>query len=273
MKANGTPLFPEVGLLALPYHRFDWPWMTPHHVLTRLANYFRVLWLEPAHHWRDAASCKTRQNDIARLTHTLPSSFNIYVPEPWLPKMYRPTFARQALAQARVRRAWRQLREQGCEQLVLHLWHHQFEAALNVGAHQVSLYHIDDEYSFLPEPGPMEARESRVIHAVDRVFAISPGLMERKGGINPRMTFAPEGVDYRLYSTPVPEPADIAHIPHPRVGYTGILKPSLNWRLLANLARRHPHWSFVFVGARNMDKNGNDLLDELAGLKNVYLLG
>ena len=38
---------------------------------------------------------------------------------------------------------------------------------------------------------------------MDNVSAISPVLMERKGGINPHMTFAPEGVDFALYSTPV----------------------------------------------------------------------
>jgi len=268
------PLLPEVGLLAMPYHNFGTNWMTPHHVLTRLASYFQVIWLEPPHHWRETHDLKNRRAAIDELVRKLPESFRVYVPEPWLPDVYRLSWLRDLLLCARVRRGWRQLDRLGCRSHVLYLWHPQYEAALAARRRDLSLYHIEDEYSFLPEPPPMDARELRLIREVDHVFVHSPQLMERKGWINPNTTFIPNGVDYTLYSTPVPEPHDIAQIPHPRIGYTGHLKTQLDWRLLRELAVRHPNWSFVFVGSR-LFLTGEDrlILDEMAQLKNVHLLG
>jgi UDP-galactopyranose mutase len=268
-----TPLLPDVGLLALPYHQFGWAWMTPHHVLTRLANDFHVLWLEPTHHWRDTLSLNARRAELARLAPRLPPGFHIAVSEPWLPDVNRPAWLRRTMADARIRAAWRRLRGLGCTTRVLYLWHPRFASALGIGKPHLSLYHIDDEYSFSAEPGPMDPVELRVIQAVDHVFAISPALMERKGGINPHMTFSPEGVDFPAFATPVPEPPDLAAVPHPRIGYTGILKQQLDWPLLRELAARHPEWSFVFVGPTNLRGELRTRLDELSRLPNVHLLG
>ena len=267
------PLLPEVGVLALPYHHWSNQWMTPHHVLTRLASYFHVVWLEPAHHWREVGAVD-RPPDAPEVAALLPTGFARYVPEAWLPVIYRPDWLRQALFRSRMRRAWQRLDRVNCRARVLHLWHPQFEHALDDRRYHLSLYHIDDEYAFRADAPPVGAQEARVLRRVDQVFAISPLLMERKGGINANMAFAPEGVDFRLYATRVPEPDDLAPIPRPRIGYTGQIKLELDWLLLRNLARRHPAWSFVFVGARKpLLGTQESLVDEMVSMANVHLLG
>src|SRR5579862_1657918 len=270
---SAGPLFPDVGLLAMPYHHFGSSWMTPHHVLSRLAAYFEVVWLEPAHHWRDSSVVNNRQAAVKDFVRSLPSSFRVYVPEYWLPDLYGFPWLRRFLLNTRVRRGWRQLEDRGCKRFVLYLWHHQYEAALAVRRDKLSIYHIEDEYSFAPDPPPMDTQELRLIREVNQVFVHSPQLMERKGWINPHTTFVPNGVDYLLYSTPRPPPADIASIPHPRIGYTGHLKRQLDWQLLKELATRHPNWSFVLVGARNLPLGASGILDEMSQMKNVYVLG
>ena len=269
----GEPLIPEVGVLALPYHRFGTSWMTPHHVISRLAYYFQVVWMEPAHHWREIGALSARRAAIARLRPGLLPGLDVYVPEPWLFDSYRSRWLQRFMLKARVRRGWERLRRRGCRSQVLYLWHYQFEAALEAASYDLSLYHIDDEYSFTPDPPPMPALERRVIGAVDQVFAISPRLLERKGGINPHMAFAPEAVDYRLYSTPAPEPADLASIPHPRIGYTGTIKVQLDWHLLRGLAERYPAWSFVFVGPKRLDPETGAIAEAMERLGNVHFLG
>src|ERR1041385_1142321 len=97
MASSGSPLFPDVGLLAMPYHHFGSSWMTPHHVLTRLAAYFEVVWLEPAHHWRDSYGVNSRQAAVDEFVRNLPRSFRVYVPEPWLPDIYGFSWLRQLL--------------------------------------------------------------------------------------------------------------------------------------------------------------------------------
>lgn len=269
-----SPSIPEVGLLALPYHHWGTRWMTPHHVLPRLAYYFNVVWLEPVHHWTEIGSLDQRRNAAQELAALLPKSFDRYVPEAWLPEIYRPAWLSQMLFRARLKRAWRRLDAFNCNTRVLHLWHPKFENALDIVPYDLSLYHIDDEYAFTSDAPLVGVQEARVLRRVDQVFAISPLLMERKGGINPHMAFAPEGVDFRLYATRVPEPMDLAPIRHPRIGYTGQLKLQLHWPLLRDLARRHPEWSFVFVGPRKpLQKAQESIVDEMASLANVHLLG
>ena len=41
----------------------------------------------------------------------------------------------------------------------------------------------------------------------------------------------------------IPEPPDLAAIPHPRIGWTGSLHPQLDYGLIATLAQRRPDWA------------------------------
>jgi glycosyltransferase involved in cell wall biosynthesis len=268
-RATNGALLPDVGVLGLPYHHWGTHWMTPHHVLPRLARYFNVIWLEPAHHWRDSAK---RAQPLSG-TDDLPDSFEIYRPEAWLPHVIRPSWLNHALLRERVARGFAKLRARGCRKLVLHLWYPAFESALHGGEHDLSIYHIDDEYSFDKDSVAIGPQEARVLRASDRVIVISPGLLERKGGINPHMSMVPEGVDSALYERIVAEPADLAPISRPRIGYTGVLKRQLDWELLHELARRHPQWSFVYVGPRSLPPELTTIADAMAALPNVHMLG
>ena len=271
--SDDRPLFPDVGVLGVPYHEWGAHWMTPHHVLARLARYFRVLWLDPAPHWRDLRMLSEQRKASRALGHAMPASFAVRAPTFWSPELHRPAWLGAWLARRRLRAAWAWLRARGCRRLVLYVWHPRFARAVEERGFDLSLYQIDDEYSFSPELPEMSAEERWMIQSVDRVLAISPGLIERKSGINPHTIFMPEGVDYALYANPVAEPADLASIPRPRIGYTGVLKRHLDWSLLRDLARLRPDWSFVFVGPVVLPPPGRVLLDEMAGFDNVYLLG
>jgi hypothetical protein len=73
----------DVGILALVYHEWGPVWMTPHHVLTRLARYFHVLWSEPAHDWRNIRRSFERQYVLENNSDlSVPPGFQVYVPEP-----------------------------------------------------------------------------------------------------------------------------------------------------------------------------------------------
>lgn len=272
MTKSNQPLLPGVGILALVYHEWGFPWMTPHHVLTRLARYFQIVWINPAHGWREIPSrllIHRSKLDQAEL----PPGFTIYNPEPWLPKLYRPQPLALYTFCERLRRARSLLVSRGCQKIVLYLWHPQFKDALTCVPFDASCYHIDDEYSFSSKECQTDKIEERLIASVDEVFVISPALLEKKGKINPHTIFAPEGVEYDAYATAVAEPADIAPIPHPRIGYTGVLKKQLDWPLLRYLANNHPAWSFVFVGPQAPHQEIKGVIQELSSLHNVHFLG
>src|SRR5437667_8567412 len=106
--------------------------------------------------------------------------------------------------------------------------------------HDLSIYHVDDEYSFSFGEVEISPAERSLLKSVDQVFMHSPALMHKKGGFNPNTEFVPNGVDYRMFATAVPEPEDLRRIPHPRIGYVGYLKRMLNWPLLLELSATHP---------------------------------
>jgi len=161
----------------------------------------------------------------------------------------------------------------GCKKIILYIWRPEFGFALDFIRPDLSCYHIDDEYSFSETEVDVDPIERALIAKVDQVFIHSPGLMERKGRINPNTIFVPNGVDFLSYATSVPEPEDLSAIPSPKFGYTGYLKKQLDWPLMLELANRHRKWSFVFVGPMSPHHEILPLLKELSSLPNVYFLG
>ncbi|HHQ15016.1 MAG TPA: glycosyltransferase, partial [Chromatiales bacterium] len=83
----------------------------------------------------------------------------------------------------------------------------------------------------------------------------------------------PNGVDFRRFTTPVPEPPDLAGIPHPRIGYVGVIKAQLDLELMSRLVCRHPEWSFVLVGPIGYIGDKAEHLAALQAAGNVHFLG
>ncbi len=266
------PLFPDIGVLALVPDHWGNCWQPRHHVLARLSHYFPVVWVNPAHEWYETVirlgTVNTQNGQEA------PSAgFSVYTPDFWLPVLYRPKWLSDLTFRLRLNRARGVLVRRGCRTIILYIWRPEFAPALGLVPFDVSCYHIDDEYSFSPVELPLDEAEARLIAAVDQVFIHSPALLEKKGTINPHTAFVPNGVDYQAFATPVPEPPDLAAIPHPRIGYTGILKRQLDWSLLRHLTRQHPEWSFVFIGPQGPHEEITSVIHDLSRLPNVHFLG
>jgi glycosyltransferase involved in cell wall biosynthesis len=172
-----------------------------------------------------------------------------------------------------LRQARHILLTRGCSKILLYLWRPSYEPAIDLIDHDLSCYHIDDEYTFAEVEKPIEEREARLISRADQVFIHSPALLEKKGKLNPQTVFVPNGVDYQAYATPHREPVDLRPIPHPRIGYVGIIKKQLDLALLLTLAQRHRQWSFVLVGPQGNLGAQATLIQELSSMPNVYFLG
>jgi glycosyltransferase involved in cell wall biosynthesis len=266
---HAGPALADVGVLALVPERWGGMWLSRHQVLTRLSRYFHVVWHNPARSWR-----KPRAR-IANADPTPPpaTGFEIYDHEPWLPKFYRPRLLDRATELARLERSRRLLERAGCRRVVLYLWRPELGPALDMVEHDVSCYHIADEYSFLDTEHPIPADELALIQRVDQVFVHSPALMEKKGNINPNTAYVTNGVDYPAFATPAPEPADLAAIPRPRIGYVGRIKSQMDWKTLIGIARRRPDWSLVLVGPTGYMGQFKADREELFALPNVHYLG
>ncbi len=252
-RRGGNPTLGGTGIIALVPDEYAGPWSTRHHVLTRLAAYCPVVWVEPS--------------------DRSPAGLQVLAPSRFLPQLYRRGWLRQALRLARYEAARRLLLAGGSERILLYIWRPEFADSIRLVKHDFSCYHIDDEYSFSRTELANSAEEVALINGVDQVIVHSRRLMEKKGGINPRTVMIPNGVDYAAYATPHAEPADLACIPSPRIGYVGVVKTQLDVDLMLRLAQRMSHASFVFVGPIGFLGEKRNSWDRLTELPNVHALG
>jgi hypothetical protein len=270
-RAEG-PLHPEVGVLSLAKERYSAKWLSRQQVLTRLARYYQVLWMNPALEWRGALGGGRLRERESRVDG-LPDSFTVYDPPAWLPIVYKPGWLGESFVRERLRAATSALRRRGCSRIVLYLWHVDLAGALDLAPHDVSCYHIYDEYSHSEVESPMDPREERLIRRVDQVITVSPTMFERKGRLNPHTLQTTNGVTYDAFARPGRPPEDLADIPRPILGYSGYIKKQLDWDLLLALATRHPEWSFVFVGEKRPHVEIQEKLARMAALPNAHFLG
>jgi glycosyltransferase involved in cell wall biosynthesis len=266
------PYLADVGVIALVPDRWGTPWMSRHQILTRLATYFNVMWLNRGYSWRQVLQGGTPQRRID-YGGAITSGITIHNPERWLLELGRPRFLACWMMRERLRRVQRILHTRGCRKTILYLWRPYYELALDAIDYDLSCYHIADEYTFSPIEKPIGELEARLISRADQVFIHSPAMLEKKGKLNPQTAFMPNGVNYRAYATSLSEPIDLKPIPHPRIGYVGIIKTQLDLTLLSALAQRHPQWSFVLVGPQGNLRGQSELIQQLSSLPNVHLLG
>ena len=268
-----APALPDIGIVAFVPEEWGGLWMPRHQVLTRLAKYFHVVWVDRARGWRE--HWLPGQSAIALCVDdaVYPPGFNRYRPGRWLPGLSRPASLAAWLAAQRVRAATALLRRQGCGKTVFYLWRPDFAHVLDAATCDLSCYHIDDEYSFSPIEQPLDQVEAELIRRVDQVFIHSPALLEKKGQINPHTLYTPNGVEYASFAAPHDEPADMRHIPHPRIGYIGNIKSQMDLRLLYELASQHPEWSLILVGPKGKLGDQAPFAEQLAAMRNVYFLG
>jgi glycosyltransferase involved in cell wall biosynthesis len=138
---------------------------------------------------------------------------------------------------------------------------------------EAAIYYCVDEWSMFSYLNREQtvAAERALLGKVDAVFAINNALADAKRKVNPRTFVSPHGVDHAMFSRALAantvEPADIASLPHPRLGFYGTLQDWVDFELIAHVARARPAWQIVLIGQQLAD------LSALDGLPNVHLLG
>jgi glycosyltransferase involved in cell wall biosynthesis len=271
-QAGRTSILSDVGVLAMVPDCWGGPWTTRHHVLSRLARYFNVVWVNPPARWRQAWLGRGVTPEQFEIVQPPPGLVVYEPPRPWA-DFCRPTALARFAERRRMAGARRTLQALNCRKVILYIWRPDFAMALDEIACDLSCYHVDDEYSFCDEPRPLDPTERRLLERAGQVFIHSPALMERKGGFNPHTQAVPNGVNYAAYATPAKEPQDLCRVARPRIGYVGVLKRHLNLELLAQLAAAHRQYQFVFVGPAPRTGEAAEALRRLWAMPNVHFLG
>ena len=248
-----------------------------HHMARRLAGHSRLLYVDspgmraPVVSGRDLRRIWAKlKQAMRRPREVLPGLWHCTVPQlPWrtVPGIERLNRAFGAWA---VRRAMRHV---GISHPILWfvLPHPGF--MLDAVPHELSVYYCIDDYAAHPgvDPARIRAFDDMLTRRADHVFVAPPALLAAKMAINPNTSFAPHGVDVAMFATAqdaaTEVPAAAARLPHPVIGYFGLLAAWTDLELLETVALERPQWTLLLVGHAAID------VGNLARLRNVTLAG
>jgi glycosyltransferase involved in cell wall biosynthesis len=117
---------------------------------------------------------------------------------------------------------------------------------------EVTIYDCMDELSaFFAAPQGLIEQEQRLFERADAVFAGGASLYRAKKGQHSNVHLFPSSIDRNHFAAAreqQPDPDDQAAIPHPRIGFFGVLDERLDRELLGQVAADHPEWNFVLLG-------------------------
>jgi UDP-galactopyranose mutase len=116
----------------------------------------------------------------------------------------------------------------------------------------VVVYDCMDELSAFKGASPaLREREAHLFQRADLVFTGGQSLYEAKRNHHPHVYAFPSSVDVAHFAqarTFTEDPADQATIPHPRLGFFGVIDERMDLELLAGIAAARPDWHLVMVG-------------------------
>lgn len=116
----------------------------------------------------------------------------------------------------------------------------------------VSIYDCMDELSaFKGAPEPMVARERELFNRTQAVFTGGASLYEAKRTQHENVHAFASSVDaghFMQARQGITEPMDQASIPHPRIGFFGVIDERLDIHLLDGIAALCPDHQFIMIG-------------------------
>jgi UDP-galactopyranose mutase len=116
----------------------------------------------------------------------------------------------------------------------------------------VVIYDCMDELSaFKFAPPALREQERTLLRRADLVFTGGYSLYEAKRKQHPRVHPFPSSVDTAHFAqarTDVEDPADQASLPHPRLGFFGVIDERMDIELVAAIADQRPDWHLVMLG-------------------------
>ncbi|GJD66699.1 glycosyltransferase [Methylobacterium frigidaeris] len=224
-------------LVCFSHLRWSFVWQRPQHLLSRAARHFDVLFIEEP-------VFEPVEISLLRVEAVAPG---ITVAVPVLAQSQ--SYAADQV-QARLIREF--LHERSHPKRVF--WYYT-PAALGISGdfdRNLTVYDNMDELSAFRGASPdLVAQEAELLTQADLVFTGGRSLYEAKRGAHPSIHCFPSSVDAAHFARAReagPDPDDQAAIPHPRIGFFGVIDERLDRELLAATASLRPDWHFVMIG-------------------------
>jgi len=233
-----SPPGETTDLVCFSHLRWDFVYQRPQHLLSRCARKRRVFFVEEPIFGNCSMRLEVREAESG-----------VHVVVPHLPEGLRSEIAINAVMKEMTRQLFL---AHGINEYVF--WYYT-PMALSFTDHftpVASVYDCMDELSaFKGADSQLPLLEKQLFRQVDLVFTGGQSLYEAKRGQHPAVYAFPSSIDASHFGkarTAVKDPEDQAHIPHPRLGFFGVIDERFDAELLDQVAAKRPDWQFVIIG-------------------------
>ncbi|MGE0159689.1 MAG: glycosyltransferase [Gemmatimonadales bacterium] len=228
----------RIPLVVFSHLRWDFVYQRPQHVMSRLAAYRPVLFVE-----------EPIVNPGRMALEVEAVAPGVRVARPVVPLEGTPFGSAQEAAIISMLRS--RLAADGWKRVVAWLYT-PMAVRIAKGIHPNAIIYdcMDDLSGFLGAPGDLHSRDKELLAAADAVMTGGPSLWKLKRERHAYVHCFPSSVDVAHFTVrdDVEEPPEHAGIPRPRLGYTGVIDERMDLDILAALAEAHPEWQIVLVG-------------------------
>src|SRR5687768_7770744 len=227
-----------IDLVCFSHLRWDFVYQRPQHLLSRFANHRRVFYIEEPVFTNSSMRLEVRE-----------TTDNVRVVVPHLPDGLRSEIAITAVMKEMI---YKLFLDHAIDNYVF--WYYTPMALRFTGSLSplCAVYDCMDELSaFKNAPETLPAFEKDLFRRVDLVFTGGQSLWEAKRNQHRAVYSFPSSIDASHFGkarTAKTDPIDQADIPHPRLGFFGVIDERFDRELLDQVALRKPDWNFVIIG-------------------------
>jgi glycosyltransferase involved in cell wall biosynthesis len=249
---------------------------TPQHLASVLMEGNRILWVNSFGFRAPRLALYDAKRIVGKLSQVLSrpsgeSAASMTILNPVIPPFYDNAFVRSAndgLLLNQVRRAAAKMKMQ---HPVLLFAHPLVAGILGRLGESSSHYLCLDDYLSLPGAYRCAKElEQAVLESVDTVFAVSESLRQSHIPKSGEAHFLPQGIDLSHFLHVEAERApELSHLPHPIVGFHGLISEWVDVELIASAARAYPTATFVIIGHATEDTSAFNSIQNIVRLEHV----
>jgi UDP-galactopyranose mutase len=225
-------------LVCFSHLRWDFVYQRPQHLLTRCARDRRVFFMEEPIFSNGSMRLEMREGEAG-----------VRIVVPHLPEGLRSEIATTAVMKEMSRRLFL---DNGIREYVFWYYTPMALSFTNHFSPIVSVYDCMDELSaFKGAHSRLPELEQQLFQRVDLVFTGGQSLYEAKRNQHPAVYAFPSSIDASHFGKAriaQGDPEDQANIPHPRLGFFGVIDERFDTELLDAVATKRPDWHFVMIG-------------------------
>ncbi len=250
------------------------------HLMRILARENRILWVNAIANRMPTASTKDMSRIVKKLT-AFGSPLrevepNIFVLNPLAVPAYGRPAVRSFNQRFLRRQVLKAMRKLGFEWPINMIFNPVAGLLARKLGEEKTIYYCVDEYTaFTGVSGGLKQIEDDLFRTADLVVVSAEKLLRSKKPLNPNTHLIRHGTDWEHFRRALePEmsiPSEIAGLPHPIIGFHGLLADWVDYELIKKTAERFSDGSVVLIGKIAVD--AEEKVRILNGIPNVHFLG